>query len=297
MELKWLEDFLSLAETKSFSQSAEERFVSQSGFSRRIKGLELWVGTSLVDRSTYPTTLTPAGVAFRDTAEEALRLLYESRHELYARQRHSLHEISFYALHSISLTFFPAWWSTLKSELGEVDARLVSDNMHDCVRALTHGNCDFLLCFTHPAIPLLLDSDRYPFRTIGTERLIPVTATDANKAPLFSLPGTKRKPLPYLSHPQDTFLGRTTNHILSRQSRPAHFRRCYENPVAEALKAMALEGQGIAWLTESSVGPELKRGRLARAGDQRWGETLEVKIYRAAETANEPVEKLWSLLK
>ncbi len=87
MELKWLEDFLSLAQTSSFSQSAEERFVTQSGFSRRIKGLELWVGTPLVDRGTYPTTLTPAGAAFRDTAEEVLRLLYESRHELHVRQR------------------------------------------------------------------------------------------------------------------------------------------------------------------------------------------------------------------
>ncbi len=35
-------------------------------------------------------------------------------------------------------------------------------HMHDCVRALIHGNYDFLLCFAYPSIPILLDPARYP---------------------------------------------------------------------------------------------------------------------------------------
>jgi len=73
MELKWLEDFVSLARTGSFSRSAEERHVTQSAFSRRIQALETWLVVSLIDRSAYPTTLTAAGRAFRETAEEAVR--------------------------------------------------------------------------------------------------------------------------------------------------------------------------------------------------------------------------------
>jgi len=45
MELKWLEDFVSLAETHSFSRSAELRHVTQPAFSRRIQALEAWLGT------------------------------------------------------------------------------------------------------------------------------------------------------------------------------------------------------------------------------------------------------------
>ena len=44
METKWLEDFLSLARTMNFSRSADERFVTQPAFSRRIKALEVWAG-------------------------------------------------------------------------------------------------------------------------------------------------------------------------------------------------------------------------------------------------------------
>lgn len=64
MESKWLEDFISLAETHSFSRSAEQRHVTQSAFSRRIKSLEAWIGTDLIDRTCFPTSLTREGHFF-----------------------------------------------------------------------------------------------------------------------------------------------------------------------------------------------------------------------------------------
>ena len=51
MESKWLEDFVSLAETGSFSRSAALRHVTQPAFSRRIRSLEAWLGADLIDRS------------------------------------------------------------------------------------------------------------------------------------------------------------------------------------------------------------------------------------------------------
>ena len=82
MDVRSLEDFLSLSQTRSFSRSAEERRITQPAFSRRIQALEAWLGASLVDRSTYPTTLTPAGLIFRGAAEEVLRSLALARKEI-----------------------------------------------------------------------------------------------------------------------------------------------------------------------------------------------------------------------
>jgi DNA-binding transcriptional LysR family regulator len=72
VDTKWLEDFVSLAETRSFSRSAQLRHVTQPAFSRRIQALEGWVGIDLVDRSSYPTRLTPAGETFLAQALEIL---------------------------------------------------------------------------------------------------------------------------------------------------------------------------------------------------------------------------------
>ena len=79
MDTKWLEDFVSLAETRSFSRSALLRHVTQSAFSRRIQSLEAWAGVELVDRSSYPTRLTPAGATFYVQAQEILLSLQSSR--------------------------------------------------------------------------------------------------------------------------------------------------------------------------------------------------------------------------
>ena len=82
MDTKWLEDFVSLAETRSFSRSAQLRHVTQPAFSRRIQSLEAWAGVRLVDRSSYPTTLTAAGSAFYAQALEILQSLHNSRAQL-----------------------------------------------------------------------------------------------------------------------------------------------------------------------------------------------------------------------
>jgi DNA-binding transcriptional LysR family regulator len=54
MEFIWLEDFLALVDSGSFSRTAELRHVTQPAFSRRIRALERWVGVNLFERNRHP---------------------------------------------------------------------------------------------------------------------------------------------------------------------------------------------------------------------------------------------------
>ncbi len=67
MQLNWLEDFMSLAQTRNFSRAAELRHVTHPAFGRRIRALESWAGTPLLVRGKSPVTLTPAGELFLET--------------------------------------------------------------------------------------------------------------------------------------------------------------------------------------------------------------------------------------
>jgi len=84
MQGKWLEDFLLLAQERSFTRAAELRHVTHPAFGRRIRALEAWAGTPLVEPGGGPVRLTPAGEAFRDTAEQLVRTLAQSHDELQA---------------------------------------------------------------------------------------------------------------------------------------------------------------------------------------------------------------------
>ncbi|WP_373791340.1 helix-turn-helix domain-containing protein, partial [Delftia acidovorans] len=59
MQGKWLEDFLLLAQERSFTRAAELRHVTHPAFGRRIRALEAWAGTPLVEPGGGPVRLTP----------------------------------------------------------------------------------------------------------------------------------------------------------------------------------------------------------------------------------------------
>ena len=296
MELKWLEDFIMLANQRSFSRAAKMRFVTQPAFSRRIKALENWLGAPLVDRSTYPTTLTDAGKQFRETAEEMLRVMHEARAEFSKQESRGRATLRFSALHAISLTFFPHWLKSVEGEIGErLMTSLSPGNLHDVVSSLVNGNCDFLLCFTHEAIPLLLDPQKYPGLCLAEETLMLVGPADRRGRPIWDLRlGGAEDPIPLLAYSPDCFFGRVQDHILARPGISGRFQPCYENPMAEALKAMALAGQGVAWLPESAVTQELADGRMIEIGDETYRTRLGVNLFRAADKNRTQVRRLWT---
>ncbi len=297
METKWLEDFISLAETRSFSRSAQLRHVTQPAFSRRIQALEAWAGTDLVDRSSYPTRLTPAGQTLYAQALELLQGLQSTRAML---RGHTAAQdlIEFAVPHTLAFTFFPAWVSRLREEFAPLKSRLNALNVHDAMLRLVEGSCDLLMAYHHDALPIELDPQRYEMVVLGREVLLPCVAPAPDGTPLHDLPGQSGQPVPYLGYAAGAYLGRLVEWMLKQSPTAVHLDRIYETDMAEGLKAMALEGQGLAFLPRSAVERELAQGRLREvAGPQA---TLEIRLYRdkpsGKRLARSAAQALWDHL-
>ncbi|MDP1740403.1 MAG: LysR substrate-binding domain-containing protein [Polaromonas sp.] len=299
METKWLEDFVSLAETRSFSRSATLRHVTQPAFSRRIQALEAWAGTDLVDRSSYPTRLTPAGETLYSQSLEMLQGLQSTRAMLRGHNSAGQDVIEFAVPHSLAFTFFPAWVTSLREKFGPIKSRLIALNVHDAVMRLVEGSCDLLIAYHHDSQPFQLDADRYEMISLGQEVLAPFVKADADGAPLYRLPGRAGQPLPYLGYAPGAYLGRVVDLILKQSSTAIHLDRVYETDMAEGLKAMALEGHGIAFLPFSAVKKELRAKKLVSAGEG-LEMTMDVRVYRerpaGKDVAKSPAQALWQFL-
>lgn len=290
METKWLEDFVSLAETRSFSRSAQLRHVTQPAFSRRIQSLEAWAGTDLVDRSSYPTRLTPAGETLYDQSLEVLQALQSTRAMLRGHTTAGQDVIEFAVPHTLAFTFFPAWVSGLREKFGPMKSRLIALNVHDAVMRLVEGSCDLLIAYHHPSQPYQLDAERYEMVSLSEETLAPYVKPDASGAPLFQLPGQPGRLLPYLGYAPGAYLGQMVEMILKESDIPIHFDRVYETDMAEGLKAMALEGHGIAFLPYSAVKKDLRAKKLVSAApaDMKHLQiTMEVRAYRERPSTRE----------
>jgi DNA-binding transcriptional LysR family regulator len=303
METKWLEDFVSLAETRSFSRSAQLRHVTQPAFSRRIQALEAWAGADLVDRSSYPTRLTPAGETLYGQAMEMLQALQNARAMLRGHSAAGQDVIEFAVPHTLAFTFFPAWVSSLRDKFGPIKSRLIALNVHDAAMRLVEGGCDLLISYHHESQPLQLDPDRYQMVTLGHEVISPYCKPDAAGEPLFRLPGKADQPIPYLGYGPGAYLGRVTDLILKQSPVPIHLDRVYETDMAEGLKVMALEGHGLAFLPHSAVKKEVRSRRLvSAAGPDLPGleMTMEVRAYREIPAGKESpkgtAQALWAYL-
>ena len=279
MDTKWLEDFVSLAETRSFSRSAQLRHVTQPAFSRRIQSLEAWAGTDLVDRSSYPTRLTPAGQTLHEQALEMLQSLNSTRAMLRAHTAAAQDVIEFAVPHTLAFTFFPSWLSGLREVCGPIKSRLIALNVHDAVMRLVEGSCDLLIAYHHPGQPIQLDPARYEMLPLGTEVLAPYARPDARGLPQYCLPSTPEETVPFLSYAPGAYLGRAVDFLLKDSPASAQLVRVYETDMAEGLKAMALEGHGIAFLPASAVRNELANGKLVLASDT-LRTTLDIRLYR-----------------
>ncbi len=299
METKWLEDFVSLAETRSFSRSAQLRHVTQPAFSRRIQALEAWAGTDLVDRSSYPTRLTPAGETLYNQSLEMLQGLQSTRAMLRGQTSAGKDVIEFAVPHTLAFTFFPAWVSSLRAKFGPMKSRLIALNVHDAVLRLVEGSCDLLIAYHHDSQPFQLDPNRYEMVSLGQEVLAPFVRPNASGEPQFALPGRAGQPLPYLGYAPGAYLGRMVDLILKQATTAVHLDRVYETDMAEGLKAMALEGHGIAFLPVGSVKKELRARKLVSAGSG-LEMTMDVRVYRerpsARQGAKGAAQSLWTYL-
>ena len=299
MDTKWLEDFVSLADTRSFSRSAQLRHVTQPAFSRRIQSLEAWAGTDLVDRSSYPTRLTPAGETLYSQALEMLQSLQSTRAMLRGHTSAGQDVIEFAVPHTLAFTFFPAWVSGLREKFGPMKSRLIALNVHDAVLRLVEGSCDLLIAYHHDSQPFQLDPGRYEMLTLGQEVLAPYAKPNAEGQPLFSFPGQAGLRLPYLGYAPGAYLGRVVELILKQSSTAIHLDRVYETDMAEGLKAMALEGHGVAFLPYSAVKKELRSKKLVSASDT-LKMTMDIRVYRerpaSSESAKSHAQALWSYL-
>ncbi len=290
IESKWLEDLLSLAKTHSFSRSAKERFVTQPAFSRRIQALEAAVECELVDRRSTPVQLTEQGTLFAVTANNLINQLKDSVSYLQSYNNRA-EVIDFAVSHTLSLSFFPAFLNSLQDELANTSTRQLVANVDDSIQALKNGITDFLIAFDTPLLP----TEQFQKLVLQTEHLIPVCKGDEQGNPLYSL-NDNNVTIPYLSYSKEVYFNRCVENRLKSSNSQKMLKKIFESSMADSLKAMAMQGLGLAWVPTFAISNELKQGSLVVCGEESWNIPLTICVYRCKHSLSDSAENLWNVL-
>lgn len=297
MKLLWIEDFLALADTGSFSRAAATRYITQPAFSRRIQSLEEWLGVDLVDRRSQPMRLTDS--ARRHIPE--FRALQREMNQLRSRmqsEQSGAARLTVVTQHSLTVTLLPALLGRFsQNRAPRVEFNVRSENHDECVTLFMRGDADLLLCMEEPDDPLcrMIPAERR--LPVGEETLVPLSAPGRNARPIHApQPG---KPLKLLAFPLNSYLGR----IMYKRCFNALFQTCqveiaHESIFLAGVKEMLLAGLGMAWLPRSLVERELASGALVVLDEPLPRVTLQLGLYRTDHCAYpDTLERIWSLLR
>jgi DNA-binding transcriptional LysR family regulator len=142
MELRQIRSFLSIAETLHFGRTAELIHLSQPALSLQIRALEEDLGVRLFERNRRKTTLTAAGVAFRDEAALALSQLDQAirRAKLAANGKLGLLRIGF--ISTAGSEIVPDIFRQFRELYPEVEFSLRAIPTADQVQMLETGSLD-----------------------------------------------------------------------------------------------------------------------------------------------------------
>ncbi len=297
MDLSWFRDLEQLSKTGNFSQAAKVRNISQPAFSRRIKALEAWVGTNLVERGRHPVNLTSAGKQMLEASRQALeRLEYERAQIIEAQTLPDKYVVTFGAQHSIGWRFFPAWLQAFENVYGAMISRLRAEDLQICIAALENREIDFAIAFESAYGRSIAEDSSLESIKIGTDSLVPVCKPGARGEPLFLFDAESGPRIPWLRFGESAPITRHIDPLLDNAKIRSRLSVVYENSMAGALRIRARDGDGVAWLPYSLVAPDLDSGMLVITGKEHWKIDLEIRLLRNREHTNIVTRRIWAFL-
>ena len=296
MQLKWLEDFIVLAQERSFTRAAELRHVTHPAFGRRIRALEAWAGTPLVERgSGGPVTLTPAGQSFLETAGHLARSLTQSHEELQSLAGRQARTVTLATGRTLARTVVADWLVRLQPILQGGELCIRTRALADTVGMLERNEADFSLVYHHPALAIRLDARQFTHLTVASDRLVPVSRATAQGQALHRF-GPDATLVPYRADAPQLALGRLVEDHLAHNPHAPRLQRVVECDSADAHYEYGKKGLGVAWLPWSMVFADCKAQRLALASDARMEVRFDVRLYRPKRRLGPLAEALWKAL-
>ncbi|AWV46237.1 LysR family transcriptional regulator [Hafnia alvei] len=287
MDTGWLEDFLALAELRNFSRAAQLRNITQPAFGRHIRALEESIGQKLVDRSSSPVTLTPAGYQFRLIAHSMVNQLKEGIQKINGLPSEMINPVRFSAPHSLSSPF-------LLDLIDRIDPTTPFSvdilRVDFAVESLIEGASDFLLAFdTHALL-------QPPFTNLllGKGNLLLVSAADDQGLPLFTPDENHQQPVPYLRYSPDSYSARMVERLMPQQ--PFACQPVFESSLCDLHRQMALRAKGLAWLPDCQIENELAEGKLVAVNRSCWHIPYQIRLYRNQAQLHQRAETFWHCL-
>jgi DNA-binding transcriptional LysR family regulator len=143
MEINYLREFVELAQSCQFQETAENLYISQSALSKHIKAIEKELGAELFIRSTRRVELSETGKAFLAYASQIAQLQQDYTNEIIKANSEKKFKIA--ADSQISLRQIEKILADIIADHPNIRVELSEEDKNALRSMLRKGNCDLIV--------------------------------------------------------------------------------------------------------------------------------------------------------
>jgi DNA-binding transcriptional LysR family regulator len=168
-DLRRLRAFYEVAQRGSFSAAALELGYAQSVVSHHIAALEAEHRITLIDRTSRPVRLTPAGERLRSHAVEVLGSVAAAEDTLRALAGVQSGTLRLGAFGTACTTFVPEAMARFEQAHPDVELSLEQIEPADALRRVRAGDIDLAVAFSHRTGATPVDDDALDWSLLGED--------------------------------------------------------------------------------------------------------------------------------
>lgn len=272
MNIRWLKDFITLADCQKFSLAAKLNASSQAAFSRRIQQLEQHLNVELFDRSRTPVTLTVEGKRLYPIAAEMIQMS-ERCEEMVATKNNP---IVIASLHTLACNFFPQWYSNILDKINEplvtsIDSGVRSVSGYQA--ALQSQRADCLLFYQNEFVANYFETDEFETIKLANDALIWVCGSR------FSMSKLESEEIPHLTYAPSSQLLELSEPLLEKTPKTQYLSTVFQSTISESLLPMAIHGNGVACIPKTVALSHILKGDLVHIWPE-YQTSLEITLIR-----------------
>ncbi|MGF1680002.1 LysR family transcriptional regulator [Photobacterium minamisatsumaniensis] len=138
-----LQAFLAVAHHGSFTEAAEQLYLTQPSLSNQIRQLEVTLKVKLFDRTTRQVSLSDAGRAFLPTAEKILNRLIGGVSDMHEFAAGRMGKVTFAALLTVGASLVPVAMMEFQRRNPKVVLEYIEENDEPMYQQVLNGDIDF----------------------------------------------------------------------------------------------------------------------------------------------------------
>jgi len=254
MHLETLKIYCDVARYRSFSRAAAANDITQSAVSQMIAQLERRLNVQLIDRSSRPLQLTPAGRVFYDGCRDLLQRFQELQRSLVSGLQHLQLPVRLAAIYSVGLRDMGQYVERFRRMEPRANVQIEYLHPDQVYQRVLDGTADLgLVSFPKSSRKLLA----VPWRE---EEMVVVCPPQHPWSRRGHIRVRELRGQPYVHFEQGLVIRRQVDRFLRHHGAPVQVVMEFDN--IENIKKAVEAGAGVALLPEPTVAREVEAGTL-----------------------------------